>query len=141
MTQTKQIILAGLTIYFTDHAELEHYKLNISYFNRNQQPKFSSDRPERISRTELRAIPNTTALSVRLPFELQDYQKADFFFKEYFYFTKTPDGQLYRIAGYSTELIGCPQVLCLNSYLGKRYSRSGFDCFANSLNQLPNDPV
>lgn len=113
------MIFPGFTLYFTDMAELEHYKLNISYLNRNQQPNFSSDKPERISRTELRAIPNGTSLSVRRPVELQDYQKADLFFKEYFYFTKTPDGQLYHIAGYSTELIGCPQVLCLNSYLGK----------------------
>lgn len=114
----------GFTLYFTDHAELEHYKLNISFLNHNHLPNFSSDKPERISRNEMRTVPNKTVLSVRRPSELHDYQNMDLFFKEYFYFTKTSDGQKYRVSGYSTELIGCPQVLCLNSYLGRRENSS-----------------
>ena len=93
------------------------FRLNIAYLYFDRLPDFASNKFEKISKSEKNTIGSKSSLLVKRPIELNSYQSTEIIFKEYFYFFRTSDGEKTYLGGYATELIGCPQVLCINSYV------------------------
>lgn len=106
----------GFSIYFTDQLEASYYKLNVAFLNYNNLPEFSSISFAKLAKKDVSLAGNKTSLTIKRPIKLNNYQNTEIFFKEYFYFLRTENNK-YVLGGYSNELISCPQVLCLNSYL------------------------
>lgn len=105
-----------MTLIFRDQYEDLYYSIDIGYLNHNWLPHFYSTSYEQVPRSK-KPLFMRNLVSIKRPTELDDYQSSDIFFKEYFFFIKTTDLEYNYLGGYSNELIGCPQVLCMNAYL------------------------